>query len=140
MSITVQWDNPQKTVLNYTFSRGWTWEEYQAAIHEAVEMVDDLNYTVNMIIDLSNSSLLPSNLLFNVRNSMQRSPKPYDLAVIVTTNRFVESIIDVLKTVYPQLGAKHPCVKNLEEARKMLAEYDSKRQDSPPNGDTVKTS
>jgi hypothetical protein len=134
VSITVEWDNPQKTVVRYIFSRGWTWADYHNSIQRAVELVADIPYTVNMIIDLSNSSLLPSNILNTVGNSMRHSPKPYDLAVIVTTNRFVESIIDILQRVYPAQGAKHPCVKTLEEARAMLAEHDRKRTDLPVNG------
>jgi hypothetical protein len=132
MTVMVEWDNPpQKTIVRYTFSRGWTWEEFHAAIQQGVEMVEGLPYIVNMIIDMSGSSLLPNNVLSNVRNSMQNAPKPYDLAVIVTTNRFIMSIFDIMRRVSPKLAAKHPVVPTLDAARARLADYDRQRTDLP---------
>jgi hypothetical protein len=127
MPINVKWDNPDtKTVVHYEFAGKWTWMEYHAAIAQGYEMVKDIPYTVNMILDFSKGDLLPANALSHFKSSMKQPPREFDHAVVVTRSRFLESMVRIFNRVNKN-GSKLILAPNVDEARKFYEEYERKR-------------
>ena len=126
MPIHVSWGNDQKTYTVFTFEGKWTWEEYHQAIAEAFQLVKDCSYTVNILIDMSSCHLFPQNLLSHVGSSMKQAPKHFDLAVIVTSSRFVELLASTIDRLYGQRDTHLRVAKNLEDGHRLL------QQVSPP--------
>ncbi|SRR5258706_6926935 len=121
MPITVQWDDDEKRVVRYTFDGKWTWDEYHSAIANAFDLVKDLPYIVNMLLDFSASNLFPSNALSHFAGSMKTPPRDYDAVVVVTRSRFVETIASVISRLSGRIGKKIIVVKTLDEGRAYLA-------------------
>ena len=59
MSLPVAWDNQAQTVLRIDLAGQWGWKEYDAAIDEAYAMIREVDYTVDVIIDLSDCAAFP---------------------------------------------------------------------------------
>jgi hypothetical protein len=127
MPISVKWDNDKKTVVHYEFNGKWTWEEYHSAIQQAYEMVKELPYIVNMILDFRFANVLPSNALSIFGRSMKTPPKEFDLALIVSKSGFIEAIYNVFRRLNGKMAEKLVLVRTIEEARSVLADYDAKR-------------
>jgi hypothetical protein len=121
MPITVQWDSDEKSVVRYTFESKWTWDEYHAAIAQAFDMVKDLPYVVNMILDFSQSTVLPSNALSHFSSSMKTPPREFDVAVVISKSGFIETLVAVFRRLSSKTGEKLVVRKSLEEARAYLA-------------------
>jgi hypothetical protein len=129
MPITVSWGNPEKTYTCFKFTGKWTWEDYYHSIDAGFELVKDLPYTVNILIDITESNLFPSNILTHFGASTQKPPRPFDLAVVVSDSGFVRAIAQMLNKLYGR-KSKFKVVQTLEEAYEIFREHD--KQQHPP--------
>jgi hypothetical protein len=121
LALDVTWGNPEKTYTVFKFSGRWTWDEYHAAVKKGSTMIEDIPYNVNILLDLSECKLFPNNMLSHFGNSMQRPPREFDLAVIVTTSGFVQTFATIIDKVYGKKGTRFKVVKTVDEAHAMLA-------------------
>ena len=121
MALDVTWGNAEKTYTVFKFSGRWTWDEYHAAIEKGTLMTEGIPYNVNILLDLSDCNLVPNNMLSHFGTSMQRQPREFDLAVIVTTSGFVQTFATIVDKVYGKKGTRFKVVKTLAEAHALLA-------------------
>ena len=121
LPLDVTWGNPEKTYTVFKFSGRWTWDEYHAAVKKGSTMIQDIPYNVDILIDMSDCKLFPNNMLSHFGASMQRPPREFDLAVIVTTSGFVQTFATIIDKVYGKKGTRFKVVKTLDEAHAILA-------------------
>jgi hypothetical protein len=121
LALEVTWGNPEKTYTIFKFSGRWTWDEYHAAVKQGTMMIEDISYNVNILIDMTECNLFPNNMLSHFGASMQRPPREFDLAVIVTTSGFVQTFATIIDKVYGKKGTRFKVVKTLAEAHTLLA-------------------
>ena len=81
--------------------------------------------------------LFPQNLLSHFNRSMSEPPKPFDLAVIVTSSKFVEILAGMIERASSQRKTQFRVAKTVEHAHQILAEYDKAH---PPQRSTEKSS
>jgi hypothetical protein len=129
MPIHVQFDNEQRTIMRYQFVGRWTWVEYHEAIKNAYELVKAIPYTVNMILDFSQGSVLPHNALSIFGTSMKTPPRDFDFAVVVSESTFIQMLVTVFQRVYRGTGGKLIYAHTLKEAREVA----EKRQSAAGN-------
>ncbi len=137
MAITVTWGNAEKTYTVFRFEGKWTWDEYHQSIQDGVSLVKDCPYTVNILIDMTECRLFPQNLLSHFNHSMSEPPKPFDLAVIVTSSKFVEILAGMIERASSQRKTRFRVAKTLEQAHQMLAEHDAEHPPERPPEPTV---
>ena len=121
MPIDVSWGDPEKTYTIFKFSGKWTWEDYHAGVKAGSELIKDIPYNVNILIDMTTCNLFPNNMLSHFGASMQRPPREFDLAVIVTTSGFVQAFANMIDKVYGKKGTRFKVTKTLEEAHALLS-------------------
>lgn len=102
-------------------------EDYHKAIGQGVELVNEIPYTVNIILDLTNCNLFPSNMLSHFNTSMRHPPKAFDLAVVVTTSGFVQAIANMIGMLSGNKRVKFKVTKTMEEAYKLMRQQDAQR-------------
>jgi hypothetical protein len=123
MAITVQWDDPEKTIIRYTYMGQWTWAEYDEAVTQALELVKDVS-SVDVIADFSQSSLLPERALQNFRNSLNKEQRviPFEITVLVIKSEFMKRMLDMFGKLYGRggIGMKIKSANSLEEARQII--------------------
>lgn len=124
MAITVAWGNETKTYTVFKFVGNWTWQEYYQSITDGSELIKDIPYTVNIMIDLTEAQLLPHGLLSNIQSSMRQPPRKFDLAVLVSTSPFVKVITNMIDRIYGQQGTHFVICKTLEDGARVFAEFD----------------
>jgi hypothetical protein len=124
MAIHVSWGSDAKTYTCFKYVDNWTWQEYYRSISEASELIKDVPYTVNTVLDLSEAQLLPHGLLSNIQSSMRQPPRKFDLAVIVSTSAFVKVLTNMIDRIYGQQGTHFIICKTREEADRIMAEHD----------------
>lgn len=124
MPIEVTWGNLEKTYTIFTFNGTWSWDEYYNAIKTGSELIADVPYIVNIVIDMTGSELLPNNLLSHSNSSMRQPPRHFDLAVIVTNSAFIKMFGQILDRLFKN-KTRFRVVNTLEDAHQMLREYDA---------------
>jgi len=124
VSVTVQWDDAERTTLLYTYEGRWSWAEYEEAVIEAVNLVGKDRQTVNVIADFSEGSLLPEQALSNFRRSLNREDRSvsFGLAVLIIRNEFMIRMLDLFVRLYGRggIGARLKPARSLEEARQII--------------------
>ena len=136
MPVRISWGNETKTYVLFEFIGEWTWDEYYQTRKTGIEYADSVPHTVNMIIEYTQSRMFPRNMLSHFGSSMERNPKTFDVAVIVTQMAFVVALVNTLVRLNKK--AKFRVARSREEAIKFFEEYDAqqaaKRSQTEPSG------
>jgi hypothetical protein len=122
MTITVQWDNAEKSIVRYIYEGPWTLNDFNTAYLQARELMDTVDHKVHLIIDVTKSGLLPSNVLARSQSVARRHHPNEGSVVIVGASTFIRSLLEIYQRVYSDLVApgKFHTAPNLEEARRLL--------------------
>ena len=129
MPIDVNWDDDAQTVIRYEFWSPWTWNEYRQAIDRAWELAGSVSHPTDTITDMSASRLLPEGLFRNVKQSVVEIPESTQTVVLVGGGLFVETMLNVIKSVYRNAASKFFVVETVEEARVLI-----QQRREAPNG------
>ncbi|MBZ0291919.1 MAG: hypothetical protein K8L99_05055 [Anaerolineae bacterium] len=123
MSIEVSWANPEKTVIVYAYEGRWSMEQFNNSYQQARKLMDTVQHPVDFIIDVRNSSLLPSGILSRGRNVVT-TPHPNEgRTAIVGANTFVRSMLDLFSRLYGERyrESKFYLAPTMDEAHKWLS-------------------
>jgi hypothetical protein len=126
MGIEVTWDNDSNTILRYIYSGRWTWGDLDRVREQAAKLEASVPHRVDVIVDVQNSSLLPSGTISRARQVATSAPTTHPnegITVIVGAGAFVRSIYDVMLKVYPEMIRRRGIffAQTLPEARDLIA-------------------
>lgn len=127
MPIKVEWDNEEKTIVRFTYTGKWTWDEFYVHVKEANDLMDTVERVCVSIVDMSKSNHLPLGAAVHVRNIIRQSMSHNNsgITVFINADTIVKMIIDALRQNYPDIKdfSNFMYAKTLDEARvKALAE------------------
>jgi hypothetical protein len=92
MSISVIWDNEEKTALRFQRSQ-WEWTQFHEAFQEARAMLDTVEHGVDVIVDLTNAKLGASNLLSHTRTLAELQQHPaVGTVIVVGADTFAQAL------------------------------------------------
>jgi hypothetical protein len=127
MSIIVQWDNDEKTIVRQEYQGVWTWDDYFTALHESDELVASVEHCVDVIVNMR-PGILPKNgaAMSNARSAMRSGPPNRGLVVIVT-NPFIRALLNVFLKIDRQFAPMVAGVDSIEQARALIAQRAAER-------------
>lgn len=99
MAITVEWDNPEKTIVLFTNAGNQTWEEFFAAARQANEMIRSVSHDVALIIDGRSLKTIPPSALTHFRNAVKALPPNTKVVVTVSDSHFLQAIASVVQRI-----------------------------------------
>ena len=118
MPVTVNWDDPEKTIILITITTPMTWELYDEGIDEARQLALSVPYRVDVISNPGSSEMPPGPSLPHLRRAYANFPDNISVIVAVITNVF--SRIMSLMTGQLYLGPRFRVVESVEAARTMI--------------------
>ena len=127
MSISVQWDNPEQTIVRWDFDREWTWEMFQEAQYTSNQLIQSVRHRVDIIGDVRRSPSLPHNPLFKYNVFQRNTPENAGLIVLIGVSGFVKSMVLLFDRVYRFRGLGITFADTLDEARAMLGAQSQSR-------------
>lgn len=68
MPVDFDWLNEEKTVMVYTIAGNWNWNDLHKNLRRSTLWWDDVEYPVEVIIDLSGSPKLPAGAVGHLRS------------------------------------------------------------------------
>ena len=101
MTVSIQWDNDEHTIIRYKFEQGWGWTDLHTALDEAGKLVGTVEHEVDVIMDISTANLVPQGALSQI-NRAYRNPKPPNLGitVIIAHNTFLNAMVGMAKKIW----------------------------------------
>ena len=121
MSIVINWDNPEKTIIRWDFSGAWNWDEYGAVKVGFDAMLREVDHTVDVIANLQHSPTLPRNAFTKFKYFTRTTPPNRGLIVFVGTNLLVRVTVETLGKAFKELAQYIAFADTVESARHMLA-------------------
>ncbi len=86
MSVHVEWDNEELTVILWSFVGRWTWGEYEDALKMVNSMLEHVEHKVDYIYDVRQMSILPPDVITRFKAKYLKLPEK--------TGRFVAVGVD----------------------------------------------
>ena len=84
MSISIRWDNPEKTALLLTFVAPWRWDEYEVISDTIQHAFDSVSANIDLIIDLRYAGKhIPDHVLAQLRDAYAGATSNLDQYIFV---------------------------------------------------------
>lgn len=133
MRISVEWVDDRQSILRWVFPRRWSWEDYSTVKQESATILAEIDHSVDVIGDLTNSDGLPANALTAYRGFVNATPANVDLIVLVGASRFVQAMVNVFLRVVPGKtpGTHFVFADSVDAACTLIAEHQAKRELEP---------
>ena len=122
MSITVSWLHDRQTCILMTYSRQWTWQDFQAAYKQVDDHFVSVPHRVDLIIDIHQAALPPPNGLSYFRQVSESQHPNLGRIIVIGAPIFIRGIVNILMTLYRgrYLPPDFTFVPTLEDAKKLL--------------------
>ena len=124
MHIHVQWADDAHNIVHLTFERGWTWDDLKAAIHQADALIDSVEHTVHLIIDIRNGGI-PNNFLAAAGDIFAQGEARANEGkrVVIGAGMLIRAAYRSLQAVYGAKLADRPFLfaGNMDEAQRLIA-------------------
>jgi hypothetical protein len=125
MDITIEWDNPEHTIIRYTFASHWTIEEFFEAFPVADHMIRlSTTRVIGIIIDDSREIVPPKGAMNAYKQTVRSGKLPI---VFVGASMASRSMMEILHKAYHSQRPMY-YVSTLDEARRVLYEYEAQHQ------------
>jgi hypothetical protein len=122
MFVDVGWINVEETVIAFNLRGNWTTGQFYLAADKLSNLVQEKNYSVHLIIDLSYSTVVPSNLLTIFRMGFKKFPPEIEQAIIIVKSGFWQRLFLMLDSA-DLVPFPFQFVENADEAYKILEKY-----------------
>jgi hypothetical protein len=133
MAAQVKWQDDTKKILIFTFEGYWILADFYDVFKQSNTLLDNLDYKVNMIIDIRDSKSLPTGFFSALRTvSKQEHPNAGKVAM-VGMNTFTRAFVLAVR----QVMRKKPedqwmqIVASYEDAYKLFAAAETPTKETP---------
>lgn len=126
MGVQVDWDssdqNPEKSVIYWTFAGDWTWDQFAEADVRAYEMSLEMTPTViDVLVDMRASNRIPfSGAIGYFSRSIRRSPPNRGAVLIFGAGGIVKALEPVLRRLNPGYSDGYHLVETIDDAYQFL--------------------
>ncbi len=127
MTIEATWLDDTKRAIVYTFTPGWTWTEFTQNNKTVSEMLDTVNYKVDIILDFTVRTVPPPNALSNFRRIAKASHPNRGRIILVGARMLFHTIAGQFVRLASKLSQEILTVDTLEAACQLV---DARRQDA----------
>jgi len=127
MPITMEWGNDEQTIILAMIDWPWTWDELSAAWNTGVEMMSSVPHDVHTIVLAKTARFPIGNILSNLTAITKNVPVNIGFAIMVTENRFQQTINNIFFSLSPRLGKKGRVVSSLDKAFALIADEAGKQ-------------
>lgn len=120
MSIQIEWDNEEETIIRYTFLPGWSVEEFHDLYNKPTEMLAEAQTElIGIIVDDSHDAMPPSTAVLAFKRMMQEGRSPL---VVVNINPAAHILLEAARA---SSKSNRPVfyADSIPQARKILQAY-----------------
>lgn len=137
MPVDIAWDDDAQTRMRYRFYDKWTWQDAWEAMSQAKAMSEQVDHTVDALIDLRDNNWFPPGAITQFRASSKMRPNNRGYIVIITDSVIINTIPRVIQAIFPHNKTSYHAVRTEEEAFALLEELHG---DTPTDDPTAQSS
>ena len=99
--IDVCWENDSKTIIRQDYTKYWNWEEYMEAMATTHEMLDSINNSVDIIMNMGEDGMLPWEAFCAGHCFPQLDIHPNQRTKIAITSSSFKQFANLFNRLYP---------------------------------------
>ncbi len=127
--IKLDWDDPEKTIILYTFFDPWTWDEYYATNPKRDVMFATTTDIIDIILDFRKGQHLPPQAMTHIRRVGTWDNPQRGIVIILGVHSMLEILANIMNSLYPQAALKAPRpAKDMNQAHRLISEIRVKRE------------
>jgi len=103
MKISVEWDTEEKKAIKITYQRHWTWDDFNAAYVQMLELLDSIDSRVDIIFDIRKSGFPPNGASSNFKRVAETNHPNAGRIIFVAPTMlifFIKNILGIPTNVY----------------------------------------
>ena len=126
MGISVDWGNPDKTIITYNIKGKWNWLDMEAGLQQSIIMTFTVSHVVHEIYDLQYSQPFPDESINFWRNVLRVMPENRGYMIFVGGGNPIASLISMLGTVAPTYVDQLQAVDKMPQAHRLITYLENK--------------
>lgn len=130
MSITVNWFDPEHTIIHYDFEGQWSWGELNEVVNQVNEMVRSVGHRVDVIIDVTNGQSTPSGAFSQIQGITAKAPDNWGMGVFVGASGLVRVLVTTFLKIYPRFNQRYALTDTVAEALDIIRERRDDRSEN----------
>ncbi len=124
MGNTVQWDNPERTILRRTLSAPWSFDDIRTTTPEYVRMVQENNRPIGVIVHLTEPLYIPTDALVQYQRQTRSRPRQVIITVfVVRQTPAVATLFKMVERIANSPKHRVHLVGTLDEARAVIQQH-----------------
>lgn len=131
MSISVMWENNERTILRYRFNGKWTWEEFYAAIERGQALQDEVTQPVDVLLDMLESPVVPGGAIRHFRPIGKIAHPNTEMRIVVSSSGIIAGLYAVFIRMIGSAARSYRIVRTLDEAHTLITDLQAQRQPDP---------
>ncbi len=126
MPFSIQWDNTDKTII-YVRYEHWSWDDFYNAVKESSNLSSTVDHQVDIIAHLVDGIIPKGSAFSHSGSALKQDNNRLGLIVVVTSSRFILSLMQVSSRIVPGWQTKYRMSDTLENARELIAQERTKK-------------
>ncbi|MCU0513617.1 MAG: hypothetical protein MUE40_13740 [Anaerolineae bacterium] len=128
MPITIDWYNPEKTLIVLRVEETWNWQDLLNAIDAQNALTDSVPHVVDVITDATRSQpMLPPAALSSFRSVVQRLKPAPGLRVIVGLPPYFRLMLNMAIKLHPVIRDRYHFAATLADALHLVGQAQGRR-------------
>lgn len=116
MPVSMDWDNPERTIIRVTFDGQWETDDLYRMINKGVSMIDSVDHIVDSIFDFTRSTSSPTSALATLGRMESTHSEKERLVIIVNASSYIKALCNIARKLAPKTFANILFVDNINEA------------------------
>jgi hypothetical protein len=114
--VSMDWDNPERTVIRVTFDGEWDTDDLYRMINKGNSMIESVNHIVDSIFDFTQSSSSPTSALSTLGRMESSHSEKERLIIIVKPGSYIRTLCNIARKLAPKTFANILFVDSINEA------------------------
>jgi hypothetical protein len=126
MTVTLDWDNAEKTILRLTLADGWEWEDLHVVLPVGFSLMQSVDHTVHILVDHTRTNHLAHGALSRAIDLMDKLPPNLGYVVVVTHILPLRRALKTIGFITGGRGQRLYSTATFDEAYRLMASYKSR--------------
>jgi hypothetical protein len=118
MKAEVRWENAARTVIRYTFSDSWDWDDFYGAFGQQEACTP--GSTTCALVDFRRVSHIPSDAILHLRGAAQLAENIAGVVIVIATSASALTTFHLFVSMYRSVSGKFRLAASDEEAFAIL--------------------
>jgi len=119
------WHDEQKTIIHQVYEGRCIAADFHTCINDAYRMVNTVNHSVDIIVDMTKATFIGTSFLSAQGNSEAKVQHNQRMAVLVGAPAFIRALVNIGKKIAPKTTKNIHFTKTIEEALILIGKASS---------------